>query len=200
MMRRDHCFEKIAELRGEAIVVSTYSSAFEWRRAAPSPLNYFSVGAMGQASSHALGLALGLPDQKVIVLDGDGSLLMNLSSLVTIAEAAPANLIHFVAENGCYEANGSHPIPGRDRVNFAGLARAAGYAEVFEFDGLNRFASELPRVLTTPGPVFACLKIVAGEPPELDYEWLHSQPVRHDFKDAIRPFIAARDEKEKDRR
>ena len=193
MMRRDECLRQIAELRGDAIVVSTYSSAFEWRRIAPSGLNYFSVGAMGQASGHALGLALGLPGHKVIVLDGDGSLLMNLGGLVTIAEAAPANLVHFVAENGCYEANGSHPIPGRDRVDFAGLARAAGYARVFEFDGPDRFAAELPDVLSAPGPVFATLKIEAAEPLELDYVWLHGEPVRRDFKDAIRPLIARRD-------
>ncbi len=189
MMRRDECLRQIAELRGDAIVVSTYSSAFEWRRIAPSGLNYFSVGAMGQASGHALGL----PGHKVIVLDGDGSLLMNLGGLVTIAEAAPTNLVHFVAENGCYEANGSHPIPGQNRVDFAGLARAAGYARVFEFDGLNRFAAELPDVLSAPGPVFATLKIEAAEPLELDYVWLHGEPVRRDFKDAIRPLIARRD-------
>ncbi len=193
MMRRDECFRKIADLRGDAIVVATYSSAFEWRRIAPSGLNYFSVGAMGQASSHALGLALGLPGHKVIVLDGDGSLLMNLGGLVTMAEAAPPNVVHFVAENGCYEANGSHPIPGQNRVDFAGLARAAGYAAVFEFDGLNRFAAELPAVLSAPGPVFATLKIVATEAPELDYVWLHSEPVRREYKDAIRPLIARRD-------
>ena len=193
MMRRDECFRKIAELRDDAIVVSTYTSAFEWRKISPSGLNYFSVGAMGQASSHALGLALGMPDQKVIVLDGDGSLLMNLGGLVTMAEAAPKNLVHFVAENGCYEANGSHPIPGQNRVDFAGLARAAGYAKVYEFDGLNRFAAELPEILSTPGPVFVTLKIVASEPPELDYVWLHSEQVRSEFKDAIRPLIAKRD-------
>lgn len=193
MMPRDECFRKIAEQRDDAIVVSTYSSAFEWRRIAPSGFNYFSVGAMGQASSHALGLALGLPDQKVIVLDGDGSLLMNLGGLVTMAEAAPPNLVHFVVENGCYEANGSHPIPGQNRVDFAGLARAAGYAEVFEFDGLNHFAAQLPHVLSAPGPVFATLKIVAAEAPELDYIWLHSKPVRREFKDAIQPMIERRD-------
>ena len=193
MMRRDECFEKLAELRGDAIVVATYSSAFEWLRAAPSPLNFVSVGAMGQASSHGLGLALGLPDHKVIVLDGDGSLLMNLSSLVTVAEAAPENLVHFVVENGCYEANGSHPIPGQDKVSFAGLARAAGYAHVFEFDGLNRFTAELPEVLSLGGPVFATLKVVAGEPPPLDYEYIHSAEVRRQFKEAIRPLIERRD-------
>ena len=191
-MRRDECFGKIAELRGDAVVVATYTSAFEWMRIAPSPLNFVSVGAMGQASSHALGLALGLPDHKIIVLDGDGSLLMNLSSLVTVAEAAPKNLVHFVAENGCYEANGGHPIPGQGRVSFAGLARAAGYAEIFEFDGLNQFTAELPNVLSLSGPVFATLKLDAADPPPMDYDYLHSADRRREFKAAIRPLLARR--------
>ena len=152
MMRRDECFRKLAEHRGDAIVVAAYTSAFEWVAIDPSPLNFVSVGAMGQASSHALGLAIGLPGQKIVVLDGDGSLLMNLGSLVTIAEAAPENLVHFVVENGTYEANGGHPIPGRGRVDFAGFARDAGYREVHSFDGLNRFAATLPELLAARGP------------------------------------------------
>ena len=70
MMQRMACFEKLAASRNGAIVVATYTSAFEWHRVDPNPLNFVSVGAMGQASSHALGLAIGLPDQKIIVLDG----------------------------------------------------------------------------------------------------------------------------------
>ena len=193
MMDRKACFERIAEMRHDAVVVATYSSAFEWHRVDPNPLNFVSVGAMGQASSHALGLALGMPHHRVIVLDGDGSLLMNLSSLVTIADAAPGNLVHFVVENGTYEANGGHPIPGRERVDFAGLARAAGYAEAHAFDGLNRFASELPEILETPGPVFAALRVEAGGAPPLvyDYAWLHSPDRRQEFRDAIRPILEA---------
>lgn len=190
MMKRDECFRKIAELRGDAVVVSTYSSAFEWIQVDPSPLNFLGVGAMGQASSHALGLALGMPDHKVIVLDGDGSLLMNLSSLVTIANAAPRNLVHFVSENGCYEANGSHPIPAQGKVDFAGLARAAGYAQVFEFDGLNKFAADLPTVLSAPGPVFATLKVTAADPLPMDYGYIHSDAVRQEFKQAVQPFLS----------
>ena len=86
MMQRMACFEKIRDARDGAIVVATYTSAFEWRRVDPDPLNFVSVGAMGQASSHGLGLAIGLPEQKVVVLDGDGSLLMNMSTLTTIAK------------------------------------------------------------------------------------------------------------------
>ena len=126
MMRRDECLSVLAKWRGSAAVIAAYSAAFDWARVSPSPLNFAAVGAMGQASSHGLGMALGMPERKFIVLDGDGSLLMNLGCLVTNADAAPENLVHFVFENGCYEANGSHPIPGQNRVNFAGFARAAG--------------------------------------------------------------------------
>ena len=188
-MRRDECFRKLAEHRGDAIVVPVYTSAFEWMAIDPSPLNFVSIGAMGQASSNALGLALGLPAKKIIVLDGDGSLLMNLGSLVTIAEAGPGNLVHFVVENGTYEANGSLPIPGRGRVDFAGFARDAGYAEVHSFDGLNRFAAELPDLLAAPGPVFACLKVEPGPPPVYDYDFIHSAAARDAFRRAIRPFL-----------
>ncbi|HET7884431.1 MAG TPA: thiamine pyrophosphate-dependent enzyme, partial [Acetobacteraceae bacterium] len=146
-MRRDDCVRALARHRGDAIVVATYQAAFDLMRIAPDPLNYLSVGAMGQASSHALGLALGRPDRRVIVLDGDGSLLMNLGTLVTIAGAAPANLTHFVCENGCYEANGSHPLPGRGSVSFAGLAAAAGIDDVSELDSLVEFEADLPGLL-----------------------------------------------------
>ena len=189
MMRRDECFSKLAEHRGEAIVVAAYTSAFEWVAIDPSPLNFVSTGAMGQASSHALGLAIGLPDQRIVVLDGDGSLLMNLGSLVTIAEAAPRNLVHFVVENGTYEANGGHPIPGKGRIDFAGFARDAGYEEVHSFDGLNRFSAMLPELLAARGPVFGCLKVEPGPAPEYDYEMLHSPRMREAFRDAIRPFL-----------
>jgi len=128
MMKRDQCLRILARHLRDEIVVSTYSSAHSWHAINDRPLNYFSIGAMGLASSHGLGLALGLPRRRVIVLDGDGSLLMNLGSLVTIAAAAPKNLIHFVCQNGSYEANGGHPLPNPE-VDFAGTGREAVAAE-----------------------------------------------------------------------
>ena len=144
MMDRKKTLAAIARHVTDAdIVLPVYSTAFDWLDIRPSPLNYLSHGAMGLASSHALGLALGRPDQRVIVLDGDGSLLMNLGTLVTIAEAAPKNLFHFVCENGTYEANGGHPIPGRGTVSFAGIARSAGYKNVHEFSDLKNFEQQV---------------------------------------------------------
>src|ERR1700733_546351 len=113
MMKRDECFRVLARhITGEA-VVATYSSAADWVEIAPRVLNYTSIGAMGLDSSHGLGLALGRPDKRVVVLQGDGSLLMNLGCLVTIGAVAPKNLAHFVAQNGTSEANGGHSIPNR---------------------------------------------------------------------------------------
>ena len=84
-------------------------------RIQPHPLNYLSHRRDGPGVIAGAGLRARAAGQRVIVLDGDGSLLMNLGSLVTIAEAAPTNFFHFVCENGTYEANGGHPIPGRVR-------------------------------------------------------------------------------------
>src|ERR1700730_3311046 len=154
MMKRDECFRILARHVTDEIVIASYSAAVEWNEFNPRVLNYFSVGAMGLASSHGLGLALGRPDKRVLVLDGDGSLLMNLGSLVPIAEAAPRNLIHFVCHNGTYEANGAHPIPGRNRISFTGFARAAGYPHCHEFSELGDFTDRIATVLRQSGPIF----------------------------------------------
>jgi len=151
MMKRDECLKALARHVTDAdIVLPVYSTAFDWIDIRPHPLNYLSHGAMGLASSHALGLALGRPDRRIIVLDGDGSLLMNLGSLVTIGAAAPRNLVHFVCQNGTYEANGSHPIPNPD-VDFAAMAKAAGYAQCHEFSELASFEQQIGHVLGQDG-------------------------------------------------
>jgi phosphonopyruvate decarboxylase len=186
MMPREQCLRILARHIPEEIVVSVYTAAFDWIVIRPHALNYTSVGAMGLASSHALGLALGRPDRKVIVLDGDGSLLMNLGSLVTIGAVAPRNLIHFVCENGTYEANGGHPIPGRERLSFAGLAKSAGYAGAHEFSDLADFERRIAGVLQERGPVLVELKLIPGVPStKLDYGLLYRASGRAEFKSAL---------------
>ena len=186
MMKRDACFRVLARHIRKEIVVATYSSAFEWLAIAPRALNYFSVGAMGLDSSHGLGLALGRPDKRVVVLQGDGSLLMNLGSLVTIASAAPKNLIHFVAENGTYEANGGHPIPNEARVDFAAMAGAAGYPHVHEFAELADFEREAGALLQQEGPTLAVLRIEPAGPINYDYPNIYDPVRRAAFRAALR--------------
>jgi sulfopyruvate decarboxylase subunit beta len=185
MMRRDDAIKAILKHRGDAAIMAVYNTGVDLLRIAPSPLNLYSSGAMGQASSWGLGLALGMPERKIMVLDGDGSLLMNLGSLVSVANAAPRNFYHFVFENGCYEANGSHPIPGQNRIHFAGLAREAGFTHSFDFDDLATFEAAVGRILALDGPVFACLKVVAGDPSPQDYVYVNAPDRLREFKAAI---------------
>jgi sulfopyruvate decarboxylase subunit beta len=181
MMKRDACFKILARHIKDEAVVATYSSAVDWVEAAPRPLNYLSIGAMGLDSSHGLGLALGRPDKRVVVLQGDGSLLMNLSSLVTIAAAAPKNLVHFVAHNETYEANGGHPIPNR-KVDFAAMARSAGYAATYDFSDLRVFEQQVAHVLEQEGPVFATLHVEPSKQLTYDYASLYDPAKRAAFK------------------
>ena len=116
-------------------------------------------GAMGKASSLGLGLALAQPDKKCFILDGDGSLLMNLGALVTLANKAPKNLYHFLFNNGVYAVTGGQPIPGAGQTDWEEMARAAGYAAVFAFDDLEDFTTGIDEVLAAEGPVFVHLAV-----------------------------------------
>jgi sulfopyruvate decarboxylase subunit beta len=181
MMKRDECFRALARHITDEIVIATYSSAMEWNGLNPRVLNYYSMGAMGLASSHGLGLALANPDKRIIVLDGDGSLLMNLGSLVTIAAAAPRNLVHFVSRNGNYEANGGHPIPNQ-KADFSGLARSAGYAHTYDFSELASFEQQVGHVIAQEGPVFATLHVERSRPLTYDYPSLYAADKRRAIK------------------
>ena len=149
----------IEERRGDAVVLSTMMGNLGWREVSRNQdLDLPIGGAMGKASSVALGLCLARPDRKVIVLDGDGSLLMNLGTLVTVGEQAPENLCHVVLDNGMYAVTGGQPLPNPGGYSFVGLAEAAGYASAFEFDDLEEFATGLDAVMSAPGPVMVCIK------------------------------------------
>ena len=103
-------------------------------------------GAMGKASNFAMGLALAQPDTKVVCFDGDGSLNMNLGTMMTIAGAKPKNLIHFVLNNGYFSVTGGQPIAAADDANFSQMAAGAGYAASYEFDNIEDFAGKVEEV------------------------------------------------------
>ena len=107
MMKPEEVLKLIAAARGTAICVPTMTTAPARRKIAPHDLSVSCVGLMGGASALGLGLALGAPDRRVIVFDGDGSLLMQLGSLATIAGAAPRNLTHLLFKNGVYHTSGA---------------------------------------------------------------------------------------------
>ncbi|MGE3271628.1 MAG: thiamine pyrophosphate-dependent enzyme [Chloroflexota bacterium] len=163
-MNRKDPTEALAALRGDAITITTEQCIKAWREAVPGepgsdPNHIDIVGAMGSASTIALGIALAQPSRKVIVMDGDGSLLMQLGSLVTIAGAAPENLYHFVFENGVYATSGGQPLPAEGRLDFELIARGAGVAHAARYDDADAFKVALPGLLDRQGPVFVTLQI-----------------------------------------
>lgn len=184
-MRRDHALAAIKPLISDQIVVAVYQTCFDWIALNPRDLNYVSTGVMGQASSHGMGLALANPDRSVLVFDGDGSLLMNLGSLVTAADIAAENFYHFVFVNGVYEVNGNHPIPGSGTVDFAALARASGYSQAYSFDSLETFSAQINSLLGAPGPTFVALQVEPGDSYPRDYDFIHSSDARERFRNAL---------------
>lgn len=186
MMNRVDIMKLLKKQITNEIVVSTYSCALDWIAQGERELNYYSHGAMGLGSSHGLGLALARPERKVVVLDGDGSLLMNLSTLVTIAGQAPRNLVLLCFQNDAYEANGGHPIPQARTVDFPGIARSAGIDKSSSIDSFAEFERRLPEILKGDGPTFVTLHIEQGPKREGGgYEQLYTQERRTALKAAL---------------
>lgn len=120
--------EMANEVRGDAIVVCTMGAMNAFDQLPPNPLNVACVPLMGGAASIGLGLALAQPARRVMVFDGDASLLMELGGLVSVGQAAPENMVHVLLNNGVQFAGlGNLPTPGAVGVDFVGMARAAGY-------------------------------------------------------------------------
>jgi thiamine pyrophosphate-dependent acetolactate synthase large subunit-like protein len=153
--------EVLRRLRTDQIVVTTMGTVREWPRLSQHPLDFHYIpSAMGQSSTIALGLALAQPARQVIAFTGDGSLLMNLGVLMTIAAAAPPNLTLIVLDNGVYEVTGGQrTVSATVRADFAGFATAAGIESVARFDDLIDWQQGAATVLNLPGPRFIALAV-----------------------------------------
>ena len=111
--------------RGNAIVVPTGTSGRHWRDFSTNEKRDLMLGgAMGQTAAAALGIALGLPNEQVVLFDAEGALLMNLGILATIAGKQPQNFYHFLLDNECYATTGGQPVPNAKNINYAGMAKA----------------------------------------------------------------------------
>ncbi|WP_426424955.1 thiamine pyrophosphate-dependent enzyme [Bradyrhizobium genosp. A] len=143
MNRFDVTKRLIAKLKHEEAVVGGIGNTnFDLWAAGHRPQNFYMLGSMGLAFPIALGVALAQPDRRVFALEGDGSLLMQLGALSTIATLKPKNLIMIVMDNGIYQITGAQPTPAAgvaDLVAIAvgsGLAKSAWAADEEDFERL----------------------------------------------------------------
>ena len=159
-MKRTEAIEIIAAAKAGAISVATMRAVADWYKTDGAKERHVdNIGCMGGAAPIGLGLALAQPDRKVIVIDGDGSLLMQLGVLASIAGARPSNLHHVLLVNRVYETSGNQPIPGGDSVDFAGLARSAGYQRTESFSDAGVLAERLSSIFNEPGPTFVAIDV-----------------------------------------
>ena len=162
MLTKANVLEPLARLRTDEVVVATMSVVRPWAQVSDSDLDFASAdSAMGHAADLALGIAMAQPHRRVLCLNGDGSMLMSLGTLVTIIASGVRNLILFVIDNGTYEITGNQPTPGA--VDFVAMAQAAGFRRAYRFDEADAYEAALPDLLCGDGPVFACLHVEPGQ-------------------------------------
>jgi thiamine pyrophosphate-dependent acetolactate synthase large subunit-like protein len=168
-MKRFDCLKIIAAQISDALVVSSAGAmTLEWNALRPSDGN-FRVRTLGLCSSIALGVALGLPRRKVLALDGDGSLLMNLCSLPTIARLRPGNLIHVVFDNEVYEASGSKQTATACGADLVGIASAAGIKNTHWANSLDDFGGTFAEALRGDDLYFIGAKVSTERAPVAPY-------------------------------
>ncbi len=171
--------------RGAALLVTGLGSpTYDAFAVGDSPLNFYLWGAMGSASMVGLGLATAQADRRVVVITGDGEMLMGLGSLATIGVRRPRNLAVVVIDNGLYAETGMQRTHTAHGVDLAGIARASGFAAAetvrtqAELDAFER------SLYAAPGPLFAAVK-VAPEPTQIELAPRDGPYLRSRFRETL---------------
>jgi thiamine pyrophosphate-dependent acetolactate synthase large subunit-like protein len=171
MTRRDATRLLVAALEAEPIVASLGHPAYDLFAAGDRPANFYTWGSMGLASSIGLGLAIARPDVRVFVVDGDGSLLMNLGSLATIGWTRPPNLVVIVWDNGSYATTGGQDTATAHGADLEAAARAMGATATATVATEAAFDAAIARARVEPGPWVVVAKVAESAPtvkPPLD--------------------------------
>jgi thiamine pyrophosphate-dependent acetolactate synthase large subunit-like protein len=171
MTRLDATRLLVAALDREPIIASLGHPAYDLFAAADRPENFYTWGSMGLASSIGLGLAMVQPDLRVVVLDGDGALLMNLGSLATIGWTRPSNLVVIVWDNQVYGTTGGQDTATAHGADLEAVARALGAAATATVHTEAELEAAFVRSKTEAGPWVIVARVSESRPvvkPPLD--------------------------------
>ncbi|MFC1859966.1 thiamine pyrophosphate-dependent enzyme [Chloroflexota bacterium] len=164
MFDRYEATKYIVEQVGDASIIASLGGPdHALFTAGDRPKNLYFHGSMGLAASVGLGLALAITDRKIVVLDGDGSLLMNMGTLCTIADQQPRNLVHIVLDNEQWGETGGQPSHTSGVTSLAGVARGAGIAKVEEVTKIEEFRQVVSQALKEDGPWCIVAKVEDGD-------------------------------------
>jgi thiamine pyrophosphate-dependent acetolactate synthase large subunit-like protein len=143
----------------EAVVGGVGNTNFDLWAAGRRPQNFYMLGSMGLAIPIALGVALAQPKRHVLALEGDGSLLMQLGCLATVAALAQKNLTMVIMDNGLYQITGSQPTPAAGLADYVAIARGAGIAKSAWASDEEDFDRLIDQALAEGGPTFIAARI-----------------------------------------
>ncbi|GCE47328.1 sulfopyruvate decarboxylase subunit beta [Thermosporothrix hazakensis] len=187
MLRSDALRAIYPELQSRIVVTIMGATACELYALGHRPNFFYLQHAMGLASSLGMGIALALPSEKVIVLDGDGSLLMNLGTLSTMARYQPGNLLHIVFDNENMASIGGFPTATATGTDLAGIARESGVPAVFFASTLEEFQAQVQQALIT-NTLTTIVAKVESVPPQS----LFMDITLQENRDQFRRFLEAR--------
>ncbi|MBT3258171.1 MAG: sulfopyruvate decarboxylase subunit beta [Deltaproteobacteria bacterium] len=163
MTRRFELLKKLVPLLQDELVISNIGfPSQELYRLGDRKEYFYMLGSMGMASSIGLGVSLGT-HRRVLVIDGDGSVLMNLGTLATIANFGPENYTLLIVDNGAYGSTGDQPTHTSGKTDLAAMARGAGVSSVMEV-GVADMADALARARQNPGPHIIVIRVAPGSP------------------------------------
>ncbi len=185
-MKRAECLAAIyADLEPCAVVTIMGATASELYALGHRPNFFYLEHAMGLASSMGLGIALAQPGRRVIVLDGDGSVLMNLGGLTTLARYAPPNLTHVIFDNESLLSVGGFPTATSTGSDIAAIARAAGIRHVRDVRDVASFTDETRAAIATDELACIVAKVEASGPASYAMD-IHLLENRFQFARALR--------------
>ena len=175
----------ILKPRSDALVVTGLgSSTYDAAAAGDHVNNFYLWGAMGGAAMIGLGLALAQPKRRVLVITGDGEMLMGLGSLATIGAQQPRNLSIVVLDNEHYGETGMQETHTRRGAGLAGVAKATGFRQTATIYGPQQLKTWIPKLYRMPGPMFAVVKVTTSRmPPVLPLR--DGTQIRNRFREAL---------------
>ena len=153
------------ELAGESPIIGGVGNSTFDLVACDRPQNFYMWNSMGQASSIGLGLALARPDLRVVVLDGDGSILMNLGSLATEITSGVTNLVHVIWDNGGWEITGGQPAGSPFGVDLEAVARGCGFQRTATVTDVRAFRAVFAEAMADNLAWVIVGKIALGDSP-----------------------------------
>ena len=185
-MKRFDCLKMLASLVDEHMLAVTSLSTNTpfWFNVRPQGPNFFALN-MGLCLPFALGLTVAFPKRKVIAIDSDGSLMNDSSSLITVADVNPANLVAFVMDNGSYARMGSTFTTRK--TDLAKMAQGAGIANASTVTTLEEFSTAAKQAMESTGPTLVVAKVERdAERVSADRSRTSGRPMREWFMDAVR--------------